>query len=364
MAARIDAARREIECQGRRVPFRLDLRDDAATLTLDGRDYRVCPLRWREKATLARFASAGPELMREEFLRLCVTPEPPPSEALLELARWMNDAPDGQSVPFDTGSVAGVTLQLCRALHLPPSDFEAMRAVDVEALWQALGGAEAPESEAGFTGAAPASPAATKIVIVPDPPADAASTSAPTPTTPPPPVPVPTSTPAPTSPPTAPPATTAAAATAQTPSGSLRFRVLNTASRSKGAPAHKRSGEPVDVESHELGNSPRSSPTEPSPAAPARQRSVPGAVSRQKMAMEIVLPPNESPAHEVAPRESGEVRHDLAPLVTFGANALEASPVIERFDRAVPAALDRDALFEELAERLERAAADMGIGED
>jgi hypothetical protein len=165
---RIDVARREVESGERRVPFRLDLREDAATVTLDGRDYRVAPLRWREKVTLARLAAGDPDVLRGEFLRLCVTPEPPDDDVLLELARWINDAPNREPVPFEGSAIAAVTLQLCRALHLSPAEFDAMRVADVEALFQALG---APAAEA-------AQPMANKIVIMPDPVAEESSSEA------------------------------------------------------------------------------------------------------------------------------------------------------------------------------------------
>jgi len=322
MTARIDAARREIECDGRRVPFRLDLREDAATLTLDGCDYRVAPLRWREKATLARFAAAAPELLREELLRLCVTPEPPPHDALTELARWMNDRADGQPVPFDSQSVAGVTLQLCRALHLPPSEFDGMRAVDVEALWQALGTSGGSDVHADE--------ASTKIVIVPDPPA---------PSAPPPP---------PTAAPAAPP-----------PSGGLRFRVLNAPpspapSLRSGAPSPADAGEGRGERQRRrnaavpAAGPAASTPPEPTPSVIPSVSEGPGGAGG---------------AHEPALGAGGRERpplHNSSPLVTFGANALDAAPRIEPIETSS----DREALLDELADQLERAAADMGIGEE
>jgi hypothetical protein len=165
-APRIDPMRRAIEDGSRRLPFRLDLRDDSASLAAGGRDYRVRPLRWGAKVRLARFASFGPELVAEEVLRLCCDDEVEEGdrEPVLALVRWISEPPDAAPVPLESRSVAAVTLQLCRAMHLRPMDFDAMAATDVEAMWLALtlsSTSEEPEAAAAQH--------STKIMIMPDP---------------------------------------------------------------------------------------------------------------------------------------------------------------------------------------------------
>jgi hypothetical protein len=167
MNARIDPLARQAEVGGRTYRLLLDCRAEAALVTVAGREYRVRLLQWREKAMLARLASLGEALVMREFVRMCadVTEELPPEAAavLWEVAAWIHDpSRAGAGVPFDSRSVATVMLQLCKATQLRPADFDGRSALEVEEMWQALGGGEAaPAREV-------ASASGTRIVIVPD----------------------------------------------------------------------------------------------------------------------------------------------------------------------------------------------------
>jgi hypothetical protein len=184
MNARIDPLAQQLEVGGRTYRLRLDCRAEAALVTVGEREYRVRLLQWREKAMLARFAPLGEELVMREFVRMCVDGSddlPQETAAILgEAAAWINDPSGaGAGVPFDSRSVATVMLQLCRATQLRPADLDGRSALEVEEMWQALGG------ETPATPREPESPSATRIMIVPDPePAQSRSNdSVPIPTT-------------------------------------------------------------------------------------------------------------------------------------------------------------------------------------
>ncbi len=170
MPPRIDPARREIAVGTRRLPFRLDLRNDRVSVTLGGAETAVRPLQWREKVTLARFADLGSEFLRDEVIRLCTVSElpsplaPEDAEVLWELAAWMSESPSSTPVPLDSRSLATVTLRLCRAMGLKPADFDSRSAPEVEALWEALG----QGTEEVVVAEESSSSSMTRIVIVPD----------------------------------------------------------------------------------------------------------------------------------------------------------------------------------------------------
>ena len=172
MPPRIDPARREIAVGTRRLPFRLDLRNDRVSVTLGGAETAVRPLQWREKVTLARFADLGSEFLRDEVIRLCTVSELPSplaaedAEVLWELAAWMSESPASVPVPLDSRSLATVTLRLCRAMGLKPADFDSRSAPEVEALWEALG--QQAEEVVVAEDSASSSSSTTRIVIVPD----------------------------------------------------------------------------------------------------------------------------------------------------------------------------------------------------
>jgi hypothetical protein len=176
-AVRIDPLAQVAEVGGRTYRLRLDIRAEAALVTVDDREYRVRLLQWREKAMLARFATLGEELVVRELVRACTDVDDPPP-VLREVAVWINDpARGGANVPFDNRSLAAVTLQLCRATNLRPADFDGRAAAEVEEMWQALSSTSQEHASAN------------QIVIVPDDrsadgsaglrPADAAASSPP-----------------------------------------------------------------------------------------------------------------------------------------------------------------------------------------
>jgi len=171
MKARIDPLGGRIELGERSFRFRLDPGADSALVRIDDRDYRVRPMQWREKVTLSRFAALGDELVTRELVRLCAGNAGELTDdvatVLWELTRWMND-PSGysSSVPFDSRSVATVTLQLCKATHLRPADFDGRPAWEVEEMWHVLGGQTSAAEELPRKAQESHT---TRILIVPDP---------------------------------------------------------------------------------------------------------------------------------------------------------------------------------------------------
>lgn len=173
MPLRFDPARREIAVGTRRLPFRLDLRNDRVSVTLGDAEVAVRPLQWREKLALARFAHLGPDFLRQEVIRLCTVPELPSpladeeAEVLWELAAWMSEPPTSTPVPLESRSLASVTIRLCRAMGLKPADFDSRSVPEVEAMWEALGQPADHRAEDSLAEDGQVS-SGTRIVIVPD----------------------------------------------------------------------------------------------------------------------------------------------------------------------------------------------------
>lgn len=162
--------------------------------------YRVRPLRWSEKLVLARLATLGPAVRRRALLQACVTSESkePPKipqliEALVAVAEWVNATPDGANPVADhPAALAAVALDVMRATGMSAADLAVMDAVQVEMLWQASGGdvrversmrqASSDQSVARGTADAvasePVEDGLTRILIVPDAESDANSAEA------------------------------------------------------------------------------------------------------------------------------------------------------------------------------------------
>jgi hypothetical protein len=345
MTARVDVSRREVAAGERRVGFRLDCRADTAAVRLGGTDFVVRPLRWREKVTLARFAELGPELLREELIHICTVGSVPDdlpaedAEVLWTLAAWMSEPPSSSPVPLDSRSVAGVTLRLCKAMGLRPADFDDRSAPEVEAMWEALGGGTpATDSEPPQE---TSSPTSTKILIVPDPEGERASR---------------------------PPAAGRPARREEAPatdSGSPPSTKLapdpegERASRPPAAGRPARREEAANTVANDSG-SPQETSSSTSPAAgrPARREEAANTATRDVSPLA-----GGTPARLVSSRPSGGGRFALraADAWSGGAARVQMERTDEPANIAPPA--DLDALFEELADRLEQAAADAGIGE-
>ncbi len=209
--ARVDARAGRVLAGAGAWSFGLDCRSGAATLSLEGREVALRPLRWREKVTLARFAFMGPSFLDEQVLRLALAEGSEPlegdeREAAVQLALWLND-PHGDThgdtpgdthrdtdplgdtgtLPLQAPLLASVTLDVCAAMGVGPSALDDRDAVEVEGLWHAVGGHAAAvaarprslHSGSRPPGSAPVAPPAsgdsvevgdtTRIVIVPDP---------------------------------------------------------------------------------------------------------------------------------------------------------------------------------------------------
>jgi hypothetical protein len=181
--AQVDAGSACVRLGDESWPFELDCRDGSALVEIGGRAARVRPLRWREKLSLARFAHLGTPFVEEQQLRIALDDAPVPSieeerAALCALAVWVA-APGGEFVPFEPRALAGVTLDVCRAVGLKPGDLDRRDAYEVEALWLVAAGRiehlpVAPSSTGGpaKTSSEPAPETweseLTRIEIVPD----------------------------------------------------------------------------------------------------------------------------------------------------------------------------------------------------
>jgi hypothetical protein len=145
--AQVDAGSACVRLGDESWPFELDCREASALVEIDGRAVRVRPLRWREKLSLARFAHLGTTFVEGQQLRIALEGAPMPTieeerAVLSALAAWVA-APSDEPVPFQTRALAGVTLDVCRAVGLKPADLDARDAYEVEALWRVgTGGTE------------------------------------------------------------------------------------------------------------------------------------------------------------------------------------------------------------------------------
>jgi len=166
MLAHLDLQKQSVVVGDRELPFAVDLRAGCVSLGIAGIDYRLRPLRWKEKRILARLATLNPDVLKREFVRaVLLEPETPPAtgenlDALFELGKWLNQ-PEGRGVRFDPAVVAAATVELTRFTGLPPGSFDQLDAADVELMWQA---AQNSANQVGNTEAPPTN----RIIIVRD----------------------------------------------------------------------------------------------------------------------------------------------------------------------------------------------------
>ena len=126
-------------------PFRLDLDHGSASIELENRAYEVCPLTWRAKMRLARFAQMDQAFVQARFLEAClrspkIVPTEPADQAVLAaLASWINlSFEQTLGLPLDVRRLAAVTVEVCRALRVGPMAFAELSAPEVEMLWASL----------------------------------------------------------------------------------------------------------------------------------------------------------------------------------------------------------------------------------
>jgi hypothetical protein len=182
MAVRLDEARRTLVAGGVEWPFRLDLQRGTATVETAGGKRRVRPQRWAEKRRLAQFAGWGEEFFREQLWNMCVRPGDAAAseeerEAILELAVWLScGGRVREALPYDRLLLDNATFVSCRALGVAPNQLDSLPAYEVEALWRC-----AQQNEPGEMPLASQTPQefSHQIRIVPDPPVEAAAERAP-----------------------------------------------------------------------------------------------------------------------------------------------------------------------------------------
>lgn len=175
MAVRIDAAAGLVEAEEARFPLTLDCRDGTARLRCGEAVFVLRPIRWREKANLARFAHLGAAFLEEAFLRLSLIGEPPlpddakARQALSRLAEWLNAPGRERPLPLNPLLLARASAALCRGLGLRPQDLDDLPAGEVEALWIAIDGIEEHSAPPNVPGRRSAPAGFThRIEILPD----------------------------------------------------------------------------------------------------------------------------------------------------------------------------------------------------
>jgi hypothetical protein len=179
MAAGVDEKRRVVVVGDTEWPFRLDLRRGVAILGAGAGERRVRAQRWIEKRRLAQFASWGEEFLREQVWLMCVRPAGPAfreeeGAAALELAWWLSSGGRlSEALPLDRALLARVTLDSCQALGVATTALDDLPAYEVELLWRtSLPSASFPAGSPVETNRrhfAPHEEFTHRIVIVPDP---------------------------------------------------------------------------------------------------------------------------------------------------------------------------------------------------
>ncbi len=180
MAAYVDPAAGVVRAGEGAWPFELDPASGAAEVQLAGRSWRLRPLSWQEKRTLARFAAAGEPLLERMLLQACLAEgrgaEVPAADraALLALGRWLNE-PAEPLLPLESRLLTQVGIEVARQLGCSPREIESWPAHEVETTWQVVRRGQADPAElAAKTERAPApdpDEGLTRIWIVPDEPA-------------------------------------------------------------------------------------------------------------------------------------------------------------------------------------------------
>ena len=138
------------------IDVEIDLRTGSAAVELSGRRYLVGTLRWAELGALARFAHLGPAFVRRELVRLAVhagegqPAETGQEEILSAVAMWLATAGHHVPLDLDPADIAAATRDVCRSLRIAPAELDGRPAPDVAALWRSC----APAGEGRATGLA------------------------------------------------------------------------------------------------------------------------------------------------------------------------------------------------------------------
>ena len=175
----VDAVSLRVHAGGRSWPFDIDLVTGELVVDLDGAQWTLPPLRWREKLTLARYAASASALLDAALVahRLSGARPTGPGPAaaaewsvLVALARWLN----GFAGPVDLDPVefARVAAVVCRRTGLSPADLDDRLAAEVELLAGDPADSAGQDAITGTAGSAAGAPddGVTRIVVVPDPP--------------------------------------------------------------------------------------------------------------------------------------------------------------------------------------------------
>ena len=181
----LDLAECLVEVAGEQFPFEVDLATGSARIRL-GESWRtVAPLSWREKLTLARYASGRPRLVDQALVQHRLGgPEDdsleagsPAGRALILLARWLNgfaaEGAAGPAAALDPGILAAIETQALRSSGLAPTELDRLPALEVEQLAGAAAPVDRPPTETTADqpgdAASDVADGLTRILVVPDP---------------------------------------------------------------------------------------------------------------------------------------------------------------------------------------------------
>lgn len=174
MDSRVDAAAGTVVVEGERFPFELDACTGAAIIALGNGRWTVRPLLWREKRVLSSFAHLGLPFLKKQLMAVAVegalSGDQAHDAALCALAVWVNAPGAGdQALPLDPVELASATLDVCRTLELAPAALDDRPAMEVEMLARAIRERELSDWKAPSDETRSPSPGVTRIDVVPDP---------------------------------------------------------------------------------------------------------------------------------------------------------------------------------------------------
>lgn len=134
------------------VPFDVNLASGSVSFRVAGREVTLRPLTWAEKMTLARFAHLREAFVDRQLLKAALVTDPWPDadasrgDVLVALARWVNE-PGGAGRPplLDVETLSLAMQEVGRSLGVGPAELESRPANEIESLWAAILGGLAPE---------------------------------------------------------------------------------------------------------------------------------------------------------------------------------------------------------------------------
>jgi hypothetical protein len=352
-----------------RWAFTLDCSVGSAHINLDDVNFAVRPLAWRQKRLLARFSSLGAEFVRLQFLQLASGGSRLPDrsvaqEALLTLALWINAPSETSLAALDSAFLARVETDVCRTLGLRPGDLDQREAVDVEEVWSSLSrtadieiapapSQTSPSASPDPVRSTPLTGDVRRIRILPDPVPEKGGTRGQA------------DQPIKAQPRPSPPAEPAAILDNPTSIEPADERLL---AASPPLPAALPSGPQFVAQSTLRWTLQRSRPVRGSSAhhqqspSPSLESAIPSGPQPDTSEVRERIAPANALQPDIALRRSAATSVEALPRLVHSAEMPKTEPIQIEAPAASPIPpIDVDALFDELSDRLEQAAANLGI---